>query len=154
MMDNRNEKLMVDILKQTYVIPEKYHKKKMEYEEKLKRGDIKGFQSDTRRPCLYRGGVKEAGCWGRNIYRRRNKDGTYTKWGIKPTPEDMEREAYKQNIGMIGKKDADELKQYRQQFKKQRAKSIYELQRMQREQDRERLKTEPDARLKGVYAFT
>ena len=82
------------------------------------------------------------------------KDGTYTKWGIKPTVEDMSREAHKENIEMMGEKDAEEIRTGREKFRKERVKSIYELQRIQRDMDRDRLKIEPDARLKGVYAFT
>ena len=49
---------------------------------------------------------------------------------------------------MMGEKDADQIRTGRQQFRKERVKSIYELQRIQREMDRDRLKIEPDARLR------
>ena len=93
-------------------------------------------------------GKKESGCWGQYKFRRRLKDGSYTKWGGRPTSGDMKTEARKEEVAVMGKKDAQELQMMRSQAKKDRIIGIKNLQRVQREQDAERLKDIPDARMK------
>merc|ERR1711900_8724 len=97
------------LLKKSFVIPEKYYAKKMKYEKDVESGARKEVESDTRRRCLYVKGKKESGCWGQYNYRRRLKDGSYTKWGGKPTSGDMESEALKEEKAVMGKKDAEDL---------------------------------------------
>ena len=84
MLDNRNKRLMEALLKQGFVIPDKYYEKKVKYEKEVESGKRKAVESDTRRKCLYVKGKKEKGCFGQFIYRRKNKDGSYTKWGVSP----------------------------------------------------------------------
>ena len=148
LMDNRNEKMMEALLKQTFVIPEKYYAKKVKYEKDVESGKRKAVESDTRRKCLYVKGKKEKGCWGQYIYRRRLKDGSYTKWGVTPTSADTAREARKEEKAVMGTKDAGELQKLRERARKDKLIAIANLQRVQREQDAERLKDVPDARLK------
>ena len=148
LMDNRNEKMMEALLKKSFVIPEKYYAKKVKYEKDVESGKRKAVESDTRRRCLYVKGKKESGCWGQYKYRRRLKDGSYSKWGGRPTSGDMESEAQKEEKAVMGKKDAEDLQRMRSQAKKDRIIGIKNLQRVQREQDAERLKDIPDARLK------
>ena len=106
------------------------------------------MESDTRRKCLYVKGKKEAGCFGTYIYRRKNKDGSYTKWGVRPTSGDQKREARKEEKAVMGKRDADELEKLRVRARKDKIIAIRNLQRVQAEQDKERLQLEPDAREK------
>ena len=146
LMDNRNEKMMEALLKKSFVIPDKYYAKKVKYEKEVESGKRKAVESDTRRKCLYVKGKKEKGCFGQYIYRRKNKDGSYTKWGVSPTSDDQKREARKMNVAVMGKKDADELEKLRVRAKKDKIIAIRNLQRVQAEQDRERLQLEPDAR--------
>ena len=150
LMDNRNEKMMEALLKKTFVIPEKYYAKKVKYEKDVESGKRKRIEisTDTRRQCLYVKGKKESGCWGRHIYRRKNKDGSYSKWGVKPSREEMKRNADIRFKAIVGKKDFDELQKLRERAKKDKIIAIANLQRVQREQDAERLKDIPDARLK------
>ena len=148
MLDNRNEKLMEALLKQSFVIPEKYYEKKVKYEKEVESGKRKAVESDTRRKCLYVKGKKEAGCFGTYIYRRKNKDGSYTKWGVRPTSGDQKREARKEEKAVMGKRDADELEKLRVRARKDKIIAIRNLQRVQAEQDKERLQLEPDAREK------
>ena len=149
-LDKRNEMMMQELLKQSNEIPEKYYYKKKQYEEDVESGKRKAIESDsdTRRKCLYVKGKKESGCWGKYIYRRKNKDGSYTKWGIKPTAEDMRGEAIKEERKVFGKKDAAALEKHRVKVRMERLKAIRELQQIQKQQDRERLQPEPNAREK------
>ena len=52
------------------------------------------------------------------------------------------------NVAVMGKKDADELENLRVRAKKDKIIAISNLQRVQAEQDREKLQLQPDAREK------
>ena len=84
----------------------------------------------------------------KEMHRGIQQDFVDTKWGVKPTSTDKQREARKEEKAVMGKKDADELEKLRVRAKKDKIIGIKNLQRIQREQDAERLKEVPDARTK------